>query len=106
MSAIGYVTKTNDGSFKGNIRTLMVNAKITILPVTSPNPKGPHFRIFADGNVELGAAWNKVSKDKGTEYISLVLRDPSFGTLYANLGPAARQDDEDTYAIIWNPATN
>lgn len=103
MSAIGYVTKLNDGSFKGNIRTLTVSAKITILPIASPSPKGPHFRIFADGNVELGAAWNKVSK-QGTEYISLVLRDPSFGTIYGNLGPAAGQDDEDTYAIIWNPA--
>jgi uncharacterized protein (DUF736 family) len=91
MSAIGYVAKNNDGSFKGTIRTLMVNAKITILPVTSPSPKDPHFRIFVVGNVELGAAWNKVSK-QGTDHISLVLRDPSFGTLYANLGPAAGQD--------------
>jgi uncharacterized protein (DUF736 family) len=38
--------------------------------------------------------------------VSLSLHDPAFGPkkLYANLGRAAGQDDEDVFAVIWNPA--
>ena len=37
--------------------------------------------------------------------MSLSLADPAFGPkkLYANLGRAAGQDDEDVFAVIWNP---
>jgi len=42
----------------------------------------------------------------GRDYVSLSLAAPEFGPrrLYANLGRAAGQDDEDTFAIMWNPA--
>jgi uncharacterized protein (DUF736 family) len=38
--------------------------------------------------------------------VSLSLAAPEFGPrrLYANLGRAAGRDDEDSFAIIWNPA--
>ena len=42
----------------------------------------------------------------GRECVSLSLASPEFGPrkLYANLGRAAGQDDENVYAVIWNPA--
>jgi len=38
-------------------------------------------------------------------YVRLAMSAPELGsrTLYANLGRAAGQDDEDSYALIWNP---
>ena len=34
--------------------------------------------------------------------MSLSFSDPSFGKLYANLGRAVGQDDDNVFAIIWN----
>jgi uncharacterized protein (DUF736 family) len=47
----------------------------------------------------------KVGQDSQGEYVSLQLAAPEFGPkrLFANLGPAAGQDDKDMFAIIWNP---
>ncbi|MCI0429189.1 MAG: DUF736 family protein [Rhodospirillales bacterium] len=47
-----------------------------------------------------------MGESSGKEYVSLSIAPPEFGPrkLYANLGRAAGQDDDDTYAVIWNPA--
>ena len=44
-------------------------------------------------------------KTSGEDYVSLGLADPAFGSkkVYANLGRAAGQDDENVFAVIWNP---
>ena len=48
--------------------------------------------------LDLVGAYNAVA--------SLSLGAPEFGPrrLYANLGRAAGQDDDNVFAIIWNPA--
>ncbi len=58
------------------------------------------------GGVEVGAGWNRIGETSRNEYVSLSLAAPEFGPrrLYANLGRAAGQEDEDAFAIIWNPA--
>lgn len=104
MSAIGYVTRQGNG-FKGQLRTLSIRAEIEILPNgRKSGERQPDYRVMASG-VEVGAAWNKTS-EAGNDYVSLSLAAPEFGPrkLYANLGRAAGQDDDDTFAIIWNPA--
>jgi len=106
MSQIGIVTRQNDGSYKGQLKTLSIQSEIRLAPVGSKtNDRQPDFRIFA-GTVEVGAAWTKVSETSGNDYVSLSLAAPEFGPrkLYANLGRAAGQDDDDVFAIIWNPA--
>lgn len=105
MTAIGYVTKLEDGSFKGELKTLSIRAEIVISPnsdKTSDNQ--PDYRVFAEG-VEVGAAWVRKAESSGKEYISVSIAAPEFGPkkLYANLGKAAGQDDENVYALIWNP---
>jgi uncharacterized protein (DUF736 family) len=64
----------------------------------------PDYRVLTDG-VEIGVAWWRASWD-GVAYVSLSVAGPEFGArkLYANLGRAAGQDDDNVFAAIWNPA--
>lgn len=102
MATIGYVKKNGD-TYTGSLKTLTISAPIQFIPnANQANDKAPHFRIMS-GNIEVGAAWNKTSQS-GAEYVSVKLEAPEFGVFYANLGKAPGQDDEDVYAIIWNPS--
>ncbi|WP_188053903.1 DUF736 domain-containing protein [Sphingosinithalassobacter sp. CS137] len=105
MSAIGYVTRSGEG-FKGQLKTLSIRTDVEIVPnVRKANDRQPDYRVMANG-VEVGAGWNRRSETTGNDYVSLSLAAPEFGPrrLYANLGRAAGQDDDDAFAIIWNPA--
>ena len=106
MPAIGRVTKAQDGSFKGMIKTISIRTDISIQPNgAKANDNHPDYRVLA-GDVEVGAGWVRRSETTGRDYVSLSLAAPEFGPrrLYANLGRAADQSDEDTFAVIWNPA--
>ena len=105
MSAIGYVTRSGEG-FKGQLKTLSIRTDVEIVPnVRKANDRQPDYRVMANG-VEVGAGWNRRSETTGNDYVTLSLAAPEFGPrrLYANLGRAAGQDDDDAFAIIWNPA--
>ena len=106
MPAIGHVTKQANGGYKGYLKTLSIRAEIDLVPNASKSADNqPDFRVLTQG-VEIGAAWIKTGESSGKEYVSLSLAAPEFGPrkLYANLGRAAGQDDDDTFAVIWNPA--
>jgi uncharacterized protein (DUF736 family) len=105
MTAIGYVTKQTDGRYKGTLRTVSIKADIDILPNTQKTSDSqPDFRVVTEG-IEIGAGWSKKGETSGKEYVSLSIAAPEFGPkkLYANLGKAAGSDDENLYAVIWNP---
>jgi len=105
MPAIGYVTKNDDGSFKGQLKTLSISADIAIVANRSKSADTqPDYRVLSDG-VEIGAGWMRRSESSGRDYVSLSLAAPEFGPrrLYANLGQAAG-GPEDKFAVIWNPA--
>lgn len=105
MPAIGYVTRDGNG-FKGQLRTLSIRTEIEIVPNTRKSgDTQPDYRVSA-ACVEVGAGWVRRGEMSGKDYVSLSLAAPEFGPrrLYANLGRAAGQDDEDAFAIIWNPA--
>lgn len=104
--ALGYVTQSDNGSFEGTLSTLTLKKRIRILPnTTKDTPAQPDFRIFTEDRVEIGGGWNRVGKASGNHYVSLTFAAPEFGPskVYANLGRAAGQDDEDVMAILWNP---
>jgi uncharacterized protein (DUF736 family) len=105
MSAIGYVTRQEDGSFKGQLRTLSMTTPIAIVPNRGKKGDQPDYRVLA-GSFELGGGWIRTGEVSGREYIRIAMSAPELGdrTLYANLARAAGQDDEDTYALLWNPA--
>ncbi|MEV4933264.1 DUF736 domain-containing protein [Sphingobium sp. LMA1-1-1.1] len=105
MPAIGYVTRDGNG-FKGQLKTLSIRTDIEIIPNTRKSgDTQPDYRVSAAG-VEVGAGWVRRGEMSGRDYVSLSLAAPEFGPrrLYANLGRAAGQDDDDAFAIIWNPA--
>ncbi len=105
-TAIGYVTRNPEkGSYKGTLKTLTISTGIEIVPNPDKTKDGqPDYRIFTDERTEIGAAWDKVGKASGKPYVSLTFAAPELGRrkLYANLGPAAHQDDNEVMAIIWN----
>ena len=99
MAIIGSFTKDGNG-YTGTVRTLSINAKARLMPSENGNDKAPDFRVFAAGNVELGAAWKRKAKETGREYLSLKLDDPSFPQpIYASLVDA---ETEGTYSLIWS----
>ena len=105
MAAIGFVNGNMSEGYRGQLKTLSIRADIEIrVNRTKTADVQPDFRVFSD-NVEIGAAWIKTGQVSGKDYVSLSLAAPEFGPrrLYANLGRAAGQDDDDTYALIWNP---
>ena len=105
MPAIGYVSRNGNG-FKGQLRTLSIRTEIEIIPNgRKTSETQPDYRVSASG-VEVGAGWIRQGEASGKDYVSLSLAAPEFGPrrLYANLGRAAGQDDDDAFAIIWNPA--
>ena len=99
MATIGTFTSTANG-FNGTIKTLNLNVKARIARVENPSDKGPHFRIFASGNVELGAAWQKTARESERDYLSVKLDDPSFpAPIYATL---IEVDGQDGLQLIWS----
>ncbi len=84
MANIGTFVKALDGNLTGTIKTLRLNTKAKLVPLEATDNGGPDFRIFA-GNVEIGAAWKKVSQ-QGRSYISVKLDDPSLpAPIYTSL---------------------
>lgn len=105
MTAIGYVRKEDDGRYTGSIRTISIQAAVEIIPNANKTADAhPDYRVLTQG-VEIGAGWTKTGETSGKEYVSLALAAPEFGPrkLYANLGRAAGQDDDNVFALIWNP---
>lgn len=106
MPAIGLVRKQEDGSYRGELRTLTIQIPIEIRPNLRKSSEGqPDFRVYVGNNIEIGSAKRKIGKDSEAEYIALAIAAPEFGarTLKVNLGRAAGQDDPNVFAIIWNP---
>ena len=105
MATVGQVTRKKDGSFSGHLKTLSINAPIDIVPVKKKvAANGPDYMVSSKGT-ECGAAWKRVGQRSGEEYVSVSFSAPEFGSepLYANLGKMAGQDDDDLFALIWNP---
>ena len=95
MPAIGFVTKNDNGGFKGQLKTLSIRADIDIVPNKEKTHENqPDYRVLTRGN-EIGAGWKRTGETSQREYVSLSLAAPEFGPrkLYANLGRAAVHKD-------------
>jgi uncharacterized protein (DUF736 family) len=79
-------------------RPSRLNVKsVKFVPTEGESEKGPDFRVFA-GTTEFGAAWKKKS-DKGNDYLSVKLDDPSFpAPIYASLV----EGDGKELPLIWS----
>ena len=99
MATIGTFIRSGDtDTFTGTVKTLSINAKVTIRPQDKTSEKAPDYRAFS-GQVELGAGWKKTSKED-RPYISVKLDDPSFpAPIYATL---VETDETGSYNLIWS----
>src|SRR3546814_19794189 len=50
MPAIGHVQRQDDGSFRGALKTLSVNAEIVILPNRGKTGDQPDYRVLSSGD--------------------------------------------------------
>ena len=106
MATIATLTLKADGSLEGQLTTLSVTAPIALIRnARKAKESEPDYRVISRRNgFELGAGWNRISKNTGEEYISVSLSAPEFGTSYGNVAPAPG-DDPARKVIIWNPAS-
>ena len=103
MATIATLTQKADGTLEGQLTTLSVTAQIALVKnARKVKDNEPDYRIVSRKNgYELGAGWNRVSKNSGEEYISVSLSAPEFGTIYGNVA-LAPGDDSTKKVTIWN----
>jgi uncharacterized protein (DUF736 family) len=101
MAIIGTFTKDGTG-FTGTIETLGLKAKLTFKRQEKRSDNAPDYRVLHMTEAftsDIGAAWTKTSKKKGTEYLSIRIDDPSFSTpLDCRL---VKTGAEHGYSLIW-----
>jgi uncharacterized protein (DUF736 family) len=105
MTAIGFVTRTTYGGFRGQLKLLPICADIDIAPNRDKSGENsPDFRIFTQG-VEVGSGRIPGDESRGTDYINLSLAAPCPGVrnLGANLGRTVGLNGDGTFFLIWNP---
>lgn len=71
--------RQSDGSFKGSIKTLSVNADIQIVPNRGKTGEQPDYRVLA-GSVELGGGWVRTGEVSQREYVRLAMSAPELGS--------------------------
>jgi len=97
MAQIGTFIRDENGNFAGTIKTLSLNVKASIRPSAKDNDRAPDYRVHV-GQVEIGAAWQKTSKED-RDYLSVKLDDPSLpAPIYATL--VAGEGSE--FNLIWS----
>lgn len=100
MPQIGTFKTTKDG-FSGRVRTLTLDAELTIRPAENAEAdNAPDYRIFAVADLEVGAGWKRTGEKAG-DYLSLSIDDPSFTQpLRANLFQS--DADDKVWHLLWN----
>ncbi|WKA31338.1 DUF736 domain-containing protein [Bradyrhizobium roseum] len=105
MTAIGFVTRTMHGGFRGQLKFLPICADIDIVPNRDKSGDiAPDFRIFTQG-LEVGSGRILRGESRGRDYISLSLAAPGLGIrkLCANLGRTVGLNGDGSFFLIWNP---
>ncbi len=100
MAIIGTFTRTANGNFSGNLKTLTLTAKLQFAAEANKSKdSAPDYRVFL-ANFEVGAAWKRTAKESGRDYWSVKLDDPAFAApLYASLVEA---EDGKSFNLLWS----
>lgn len=101
MSVIGNFTPAKDGGWTGRIRTLVMDAKVRLVPNDNrDNESDPAFRVLI-GYSRIGEAWEARSGDESPkEYLRVRLDDPCLAEpIIAALIPS---EDRETAQLVWN----
>ncbi|ACB97263.1 DUF736 domain-containing protein [Beijerinckia indica] len=107
MSVIGsFSYDASTKIYKGRIRTLTVNVQAQlVLNDKRLSEEAPLYRVRSSRNgAEIGAAWEKFTKDNGEAYLALKLDDPSFpAPIFGNL---VEVEGEPDFQLIWSRPNN
>ena len=100
---IGNFQTASDG-YAGQIRTLLLDAMIAIVPAQpSDAENAPQWRVLlveADTGIEIGAGWNRTGERAGA-FIALQIDDPALALpLRANLLRSGQNEDD--YHLLWS----
>lgn len=103
MAQIGQFTRTKSG-YVGHIRTLFLDAAVTLVPAESSDTENaPDYRIHLgeDANgPEIGAGWKRTGEKAG-KYVSLQLDDPALDRpIRTNLFQS--DADQGAWVLQWN----
>ncbi len=109
MSNLGYVTKTAENRYKGELSGLLTwRGKIELRPLNDTfSANAPEMEIVAENGAQIGTARIRTSKKSGEQYVNLAIKHPQIAPgrpIFANLGPANDVENEDgnVFAIIAN----
>jgi uncharacterized protein (DUF736 family) len=105
-ASLGNVTRsTETGAFKGELRTPTSRRhRDRARRTTSPRPPIP-----TTASIRTAWTWGPAGsmsvRPRASEYVGLTLAHPDIGprAYKVTLGRAAGQDDDDVFALIWNP---
>ena len=102
-TTIATLTEKTDGTFEGVFATIRVNAPIALIPnANKASEEAPDYRIIhRKTGFEIGAAWNRISRQTGEEYISTKLEAPEIGVIFGNVAPAPG-GEPGKKVILWN----
>jgi uncharacterized protein (DUF736 family) len=109
MSTLGTVLRNPEtNEMRGQMGLLGRRKPLDIEIVPNPHKRAenhPDFRIW-NGPNDLGGGWVKRNRETGRPYVSLRIFHPQIAPwpIFANLGRAAGQDDDDVLALIVNEA--
>ncbi|SDR64168.1 Protein of unknown function [Rhizobiales bacterium GAS113] len=67
-----------------------VTAPITLMPNARKAKDNELVPDSRKNGFELGARWNRASRNTGEEYISISLSAPEFGTIHGKVAPSSR----------------
>jgi len=99
MANIGTFKKLPDGTYKGDIATLVIKVpNATIEAVANPVENGPSHRVFGANGAEIGACWSKTS-EANRPYLSVKLDDPSFPEAVYG---ALVENRDGGFSLIWD----
>ncbi|TWB48254.1 DUF736 domain-containing protein [Nitrospirillum viridazoti] len=100
MSVIGHFILAKDGGWTGTIRTLLINAKVRLVPNDNRDQvNAPAYRVLI-GYYRVGDAWEAQAANDQRSYLRLRLDDPSLAEpLSAALFPS---DDGASAQLVWN----
>ena len=99
------LTKNEKGIYTGTLSTMAVRTRINVVPNAKAHGDQPDYRVFANGDYEIGAAWAKTSETTGNEYLSVKMAAPELGAMaiYANIIALDEiSDDNVTHLMLWS----
>ncbi|WP_105404753.1 DUF736 family protein [Neorhizobium sp. T7_12] len=102
-TTIATLTAKTDGTLEGIFATIRVNAPIAIVSnANKTSEDAPDYRILhRKTGFEIGAGWNRISRQTGEEYLSVKLEAPEIGVIFGNLVPAPG-GEANRKVILWN----